>query len=314
MRYFLKKLSSLIITLLVISLLSFVAFSVIPGDAALSKLGTNATTSQIEQLREQYGLDKPLPERYVNWLSGAVRGDFGDSYRYSTKTVAELIGSRLPVTVIMAVMSFIIIIGVSIPLGIIAAKYSHKPPDTVINVGSQVTMAIPSFFLGIIITYIFGIILNLFKAGDYISPQKDFWACVRYLIFPSIAVALPKIAMVIKYLRNSLLAEVDKDYVRTAYSKGNTKDQVFKKHIFRNAMIPVITFVAMVVAEILAGSLVIEQVFGIKGMGNLLVTSITARDYPVVQAAVLYITSIVVIINFAVDIFYQLADPRVRYS
>lgn len=140
----------------------------------------------------------------------------------------------------------------------------------------------------------------------------DFWGCVGYLVLPAVAVALPKIAMVVKYLRNSVLGEMKKDYVKTAYSKGNSVNQVLYGHVLRNALIPVITFVAMVVAEILAGSLVIEQVFSIPGMGRLLITSISTRDYPVVQAAVLYITSIVVIINFLVDVLYQLADPRIR--
>ena len=142
--------------------------------------------------------------------------------------------------------------------------------------------------------------------------QEDLKGCIEYLILPAVAVALPKIAMVVKYLRNSVLSEMKKDYVRTAYSKGNSVNQVLYGHVLRNALIPVITFVAMVAAEILAGSLVIEQVFSIPGMGRQTITSISTRDYPVVQAAVLYITSIVVIINFLVDILYQLADPRVR--
>ena len=142
--------------------------------------------------------------------------------------------------------------------------------------------------------------------------EEDMKGGNENLILPALAVALPKIAMVVKYLRNSVLSEMKKDYVRTAYSKGNSVNQVLYGHVLRNALIPVITFVAMVVAEILAGSLVIEQVFSIPGMGRLMITSISTRDYPVVQAAVLYITSIVVIINFLVDVLYQLADPRVR--
>ena len=142
--------------------------------------------------------------------------------------------------------------------------------------------------------------------------QKDFWGCVSFLVLPAVAVALPKVAMVVKYLRNSVVSELKKDYVRTAYSKGGSRTWVLLRHVLRNALIPVITFVAMVVAEILAGSLVIEQVFNIPGMGRLLVSSISSRDYPVVQAAVLYITVIVVVLNFIVDVIYQLADPRIR--
>lgn len=312
MKYFVKKIITLIITLLFISLLTFSAFSVIPGDAAMSKLGVDASPEAIEKLQKEYGLDKPLPVRYARWLGGALQGDFGQSYKYERMTVSQLIATRLPVTVLLAVMSFIIIIVVSVPLGMLSARFSGRWPDIAINQVTQIIMAIPSFFLGIIITYIFGLVLKIFQTGGFVDMDKDFWGCVRFLIFPAIAVALPKIAMVVKYLRNSVLAEVGKDYVRTAYSKGNTETQVLYGHVLRNALIPVITFVAMVVAEILAGSLVIEQVFGIPGMGRLLVSSISTRDYPVVQAAVLYITSVVVIINFLVDILYQVADPRVR--
>jgi ABC-type dipeptide/oligopeptide/nickel transport system permease component len=194
----------------------------------------------------------------------------------------------------------------------LSARYSGKWLDILINQLTQITMAVPSFFLGIILTYIFGLIFKWFQPGGYVGLDQDPAACVRYMIFPAIAVALPKIAMVVKYLRNSVLAELKQDYVRTAYSKGNSVNQVLYGHVLRNALIPVITFVAMVVAEILAGSLVIEQVFSIPGMGRLMITSISTRDYPVVQAAVLYITSIVVIINFIVDVLYQLADPRIR--
>ena len=312
MKYFVKKIITLIITLLFISLLTFSAFSVIPGDAAMSKLGVDASPEAIEKLQKEDGLDKPLPVRYARWLGGALQGDFGQSYKYERMTVSQLIATRLPVTVLLAVMSFIIIIVVSVPLGMLSARFSGRWPDIAINQFTQIIMAIPSFFLGIIITYIFGLVLKIFQTGGFVDMDKDFWGCVRFLIFPAIAVALPKIAMVVKYLRNSVLAEVGKDYVRTAYSKGNTETQVLYGHVLRNALIPVITFVAMVVAEILAGSLVIEQVFGIPGMGRLLVSSISTRDYPVVQAAVLYITSVVVIINFLVDILYQVADPRVR--
>ena len=257
-------------------------------------------------------MDQPVLTRYVHWLGKALHGDFGQSYKYDTMTVTQLLQSRLPITILLAVMSFIIIIVVSLPLGMLSARYAGKWLDVVINQVTQITMAIPSFFLGIILTVIFGLVLKVFQPGGYVSMQEDLKGCIEYLILPAVAVALPKIAMVVKYLRNSVLSEMKKDYVRTAYSKGNSVNQVLYGHVLRNALIPVITFVAMVAAEILAGSLVIEQVFSIPGMGRLMITSISTRDYPVVQAAVLYITSIVVIINFLVDILYQLADPRVR--
>ena len=312
MKYFIKKIITLIITLLFISLLTFTAFSVIPGDAAISKLGVDASPEAIARVRAEYELDQPVMTRYVHWLEKALHGDFGRSYKYDTMTVTQLLKSRLPVTILLAVMSFVIIVVIALPLGMLSARFAGKWLDVLINQLTQITMAIPSFFLGIILTYIFGLVFKVFQPGGYVSMEEDMKGCIEYLVLPAVAVSLPKIAMVVKYLRNSVLSEMKKDYVRTAYSKGNSVNQVLYGHVLRNALIPVITFVAMVVAEILAGSLVIEQVFSIPGMGRLMITSISTRDYPVVQAAVLYITSIVVIINFLVDVLYQLADPRVR--
>ncbi|MCD8131770.1 MAG: ABC transporter permease [Lachnospiraceae bacterium] len=299
-------------TLLLITLLTFTAFTVIPGDAALSKLGTDATEEQVEALREEMGLNDPLPARYFQWLSSALRGDFGESYQYSGVTVAGLLATRLPVTLLLAVMSLILILVISFPLGILSAVYAGKWPDTLINQISQVAMAVPAFFLGMMMTWVFGLVLKWFQPGAFIDPFEDFGGCVRYMIFPAVAVALPRIAMVVKFLRNSILSELNQDYVRTARSRGARSFRVLCGHVLKNALIPVITFLAMVIAEILAGSIVVEQVFGLPGMGRLLITSISARDYPVVQAIVTYITAVVVIINFIVDILYQFVDPRVR--
>ena len=314
MKFLLKKLITLIITLLIISFLTFTAFSVIPGDASLTRLGSNATGEQIEALRDKMGLNDPLPVRYGRWITGVLHGDFGESLRYEATTVGSLLADRLPVTVLLAVISFIIIVIFSIPLGLVGARFSGKWPDVLMNQITQIIMAVPPFFLGIILTYIFGLILQFFQPGKFIQPSEDFWGSVKYLIFPAIAVALPKIAMVIRFLRNSVLTELKKDYVRTAYSKGNGDNRVLYIHVLKNAMIPVITFLAMVVAEILAGSIIVEQVFSVPGVGRLLIGSISNRDYPVVQAIILYITSVVVIINFTVDILYQYLDPRVKIS
>ena len=312
MKYIGKRFITLIITLLCISAITFAAFSVIPGNASLTKLGTDATPEQIAALEKELGLDQPVTTRYFNWLKDALRGDFGDSYQYDNTTVTSLLASRLPVTVLLAVMAFLLIILVSIPLGILSARFSGKLPDTLINVITQITMAIPPFFLGILLTYIFGLVLKWFQPGQFISPKESFWGCVCYLIFPAVAVALPKIAMVIKFLRNSVLGQMGQDYVRTAYSRGNTKSSVLYRHVLKNAFIPVITFMALIIAEILAGSIIVEQVFSVPGVGRLLITAISSRDYPVVQAIVTYVTALVVTINFLVDVLYQVIDPRIR--
>ena len=312
MKYIGKRFITLIITLLCISAITFAAFSVIPGNASITKLGTDAAPEQIAALEKELGLDQPVTTRYFNWLKDALRGDFGDSYQYDNTTVTSLLASRLPVTVLLAVMAFLLIILVSIPLGILSARFSGKLPDTLINVITQITMAIPPFFLGILLTYIFGLVLKWFQPGQFISPKESFWGCVCYLIFPAVAVALPKIAMVVKFLRNSVLGQMEQDYVRTAYSRGNTKSSVLYRHVLKNAFIPVITFMALIIAEILAGSIIVEQVFSVPGVGRLLITAISSRDYPVVQAIVTYVTALVVTINFLVDVLYQVIDPRIR--
>lgn len=312
MKYITRKFVTLIITLLLISAMTFGAFSVIPGDASISRLGTEATEEQIEALREELGLNRPLHERYFTWASGAVRGDFGESFRYSKTTVQELLSARLPVTMLLAVIALVMIFVVSVPLALLSVRYRNRWQDTLISQLVQVSMAVPSFFLGILLTYFFGIALHMFQPGKFIDPSEDFWGSVRYLVFPAMAIALPKGAMVIRFIRDAVLGEMGKDYVRTARSKGNGRHRILYVHVLKNALIPVITFSAMIAAQILAGSIVVEQVFSVPGIGRLLVSSISSRDYPVVQAIVIYITAIVVIMNFVVDVIYQLADPRVK--
>lgn len=310
MKYIGKKLSTTLITLLCISFLVYLAFDVIPGDAALAALGTDATPESLEALREQLGLNRPFLQRYVAWLFDFIRGDFGMSYKYQMP-VAEMIGSKLPITIIMAVISFFIMIAISLPVGIYTAKHSGKLADRLIMAVNQVMMSVPHFFMGIMITYLFGLILELFTPGGFVSYETDFGGFLAYIIFPCIAIAIPKIAMSVKMLRSSCIEEAKKDYVRTAYSKGNNTDKVLYRHVLRNAMIPVITMWGMTLADMLVGSIVIEQVFNIPGIGRILLTSISYRDYPVVETIIVLIAFVVIVTNFFVDLIYQLIDPRI---
>ena len=310
MKYIGKKLSITLITLLCISFLVYLAFDVIPGDAALAALGTDATPESLEALREQLGLNRPFLQRYVAWLFDFIRGDFGMSYKYQMP-VAEMIGSKLPITIIMALISFFIMIAISLPVGIYTAKHSGKLTDRLIMAVNQVMMSVPHFFMGIMITYLFGLILKLFTPGGFVSYETDFGGFLAYIIFPCIAIAIPKIAMSVKMLRSSCIEEAKRDYVRTAYSKGNNTDKVLYRHVLRNAMIPVITMWGMTLADMLVGSIVIEQVFNIPGIGRILLTSISYRDYPVVETIIVLIAIVVIVTNFFVDVIYQLIDPRI---
>ncbi len=310
MKYIIKKVISMIITLVVVSLCVFLAFSIIPGDPALKKLGTEASPELIAQTREQMGLNDPVIVRYFRWFGAFLQGDMGKSYNYSVP-VAGMILNKIPITLTMAIMSFLLTIVVSIPLGIITAKHEGGMLDRVVTVINQIIMAVPPFFSGILITFIFGMVLKLFKPGGFISYSEDFAGFVGYLVFPSIAVSLPKIAMTVKMLRGSVIDEAKKDYTRTAYSRGNDTNGVLYRHVLKNALIPVITFLGMLLADMIAGSIVIEQVFGIPGISRILLTSISNRDYPVVEAIIMGIAMIVIVTNLLVDIIYRIVDPRI---
>ena len=310
-RSLVKRLAILIGTLLLVTILAFLAFSVIPGDPTLSILGAEATDEQIAVLRTQLGLDLPIHVRYWNWLSAFVTGDFGRSYRYNM-SVAELLGPRIGVTLTLALMAFVLILIIAIPLGLLCAWKQGSWLDRALTVLNQINMAIPNFVLGIVLVYLFGLLLHLFQPNGFVYPSESVGRYLWFMFFPALAVALPKAAMTVKMLRGSILSEGREDYIRTAYSKGNSTGSVLRRHVLRNAMIPTVTFIALTVADIVAGSIVVEQVFAVPGMGLMLISSIGSRDYPVVQAIVVIIAAAVVLCNFLADILYRVMDPRLR--
>ena len=311
MKYILKKTGTLIITLLIVSFLTFLAFDVIPGDAARSKLGTEATAEQVEALQEEMGLNDPVPVQYARWLGGLVTGDLGESYSYSMP-VWELLRDKLPIAAALTVMSFLLILVLSVPLGIYTAQREGTWADRILMVLDQVAMSVPGFFWGILITLLFGLILKWFTPGAYVPVSESFGGFLGYLIAPSVAIALPRCAMGVKMLRSSVLAQLEKDYVRTAYARGNGRRRVMYRHVLKNALLPVLTFWGMTIADIVANSIIIEQVFTIPGMGSLLITSISNRDYPVALGIIVLIAFFVIVVNFIVDILYGRIDPRIR--
>lgn len=311
MKTLVKRVLLLIATLLLVTILAFVAFSIIPGDPTSSILGVEATQEQIAALRDRLGLDLPIWQRYLHWLGGLLTGDLGESYNYGMP-VAQLLSTCVTHTLTLAVLAFVLIVAISLPLGIIAARYEGGVVDRVLTILNQITMSVPNFVAGILLVYVFGLVLRLFQPGAIVSPQTGWGPYLWYMLFPALAVALPRSAMTVKMLRGAILSELGQDYIRTAYSKGNSKTSALWRHVLRNAMIPVVTFLAMTVADIMAGSIVVEQVFGIPGLGKMLVTSIGNRDYPVVQAIVVLIATVVVVCNFAADLLYRVMDPRLR--
>ena len=311
MKYVLKKLLSFLVTILIVSFLVFLAFDLIPGDAATAILQTEATPERLDALRQELGLYDPFFVRYFRWLWNFVRGDFGESYIYGVSVGSLLVG-KLPITFTLTIMAFFFTVISSVPIGVYCGKKAGTFIQKMMFVVSQIFMAVPPFFMGILLTFIFGLVLHWFRPGSYVSYQTDFWGFVGYLICPAIAMAIPKSAMSVKLLYGKITSEAGKDYVRTAYSRGNATGAVLYRHVLPNALIPTVTFWGMALADMVVGGIIIEQVFGIPGIGRILLSSISNRDYPVVMAIIVMIAAIVIFVNTLTDILYYVLDPRIR--
>lgn len=311
MKYILKRVLILLLTLFMVSILAFSAFNIVPGDPAALILGTQASPERLDALREQLGLNQSIPTQYIQWVTGFLHGDYGQSIKYSVP-VRDLLADRLPVTLGLSLLSILLIVTISIPIGVYAAKKRNTLVDRIINTFTMAGISVPSFFLGVIFIWIFGIVLKFFTPGKYIAYSDNFVGFMGFLLFPALAIAIPNIATVVKFLRSSMIGQFGSDYVRTAYSKGNQDGAVLYRHVLKNALVSILPLLGMIVAEIFSGSIIIEQVFGIPGIGRLLVSSITSRDFPLVETLVVYIAFVVVLVNTAVDILLQVIDPRIR--
>ncbi len=313
MNYVFKKTGVLIATLLLVSLLAFLAFQIIPADPVTMMLGTDYTPERAEALRHQLGLDRGVLVRYWDWLSGFVRGDMGVSYSYAVE-VREVLRGKIAVTAALSLLSWVLVTAVSIPLGIALARYKGRRLERISVSLNQILMSVPSFFLGILLTWLFGLVLHLFTPGRFVPFSESFWGCLGYLFFPALAISIPKTAKTAKLLRSAILGEMKRDYVLTAYSHGNSRWMVISRHVLRNAMLPVVTYLAMSLADIVASSIIVEQVFVVPGLGRLLIASISNRDFPVALCIVVMIAFVVVVMNYLADLLTQAIDPRVRLS
>ncbi len=313
MSYVFRKTGALIATLLLVSLLAFLAFQIIPADPVTMMLGTDYTPERAEALRRQLGLDRGMLVRYWDWLSGFVRGDMGTSYSYAIE-VREVLRGKIAVTAALSLLSWVLVTGVSIPLGIALARYKGRRFEQLTLALNQLLMSVPSFFLGILFTWLFGLVLRLFAPGRFVPFSDSFWGCIGYLFFPALAISIPKIAKTAKLLRSAILGEMKQDYVLTAYSHGNSRWMVIRRHVLRNALLPVVTYLAMSLADIVASSIIIEQVFVVPGLGRLLIASISNRDFPVALCIVVMIAFVVVVMNYLADLLTQVIDPRVSLS
>ena len=313
LQFILKRFFLLLVTMILVSFLTFLAFELVSGDPARTMLGTEATAEQLSALRQELGLDKPFMVRYIQWLGGFFSGNLGISYIYR-QPVWDLIASKLELTLLLSLMSFVLIAVISIPLGIFSYRLTGgfwDWPRTALN---QLCMAVPPFFTGILVSWEFGIILRLFTPGDFPSLHADFTRALQHLFFGAVCLSIPRIAMTVRMMRATVISEMNKAYVRTAISRGNDRHSVLTRHVLKNAMVPVVTFLGQTLAELVGAGIVVEQVLGIPGMGRFLVTSISHRDYPVVQAIVVILAFWVVTVGTVADLMNQFIDPRLRAS
>lgn len=311
MMYILRRIILLITTILLVSIITFGVFQILPGDPVRTMLGTEADPTQIENLRSELGLDRPLYEQYVDWMKGLLTGQLGNSIRFSMP-VKELLFDRLPVTMSLAGLTLIIVLIISLPLGMFAARRQNKLSDVSLSTVTQIGMAVPSFWLGMMLILYIGLQFSFFKISGYIPWTQSVAGALSTLILPALTIAIPQIAVNFRYVRTAILEQVQLDYVRTIRSKGMSEQNVMYKHVLKNSMIPILTVFGLIMAEVVAGTIIVEQVFSLPGIGQLLITAISNRDFPLVQGIVMYITVVVVMINFIVDVLYSVLDPRIR--
>jgi peptide/nickel transport system permease protein len=309
--FFLKKLLWALATLVFASILVFLALEIVPGDPAQVMLGINATDDAVAALRESLGLNKPALERYFSWVSGMLVGDFGRSYTYSVD-VRELVADRIAISLPLALIALALSTIIALPVGIYAASRRGKIADTIVMAISQFGIAIPNFWFALLMVYVLAIWLQLVPAGGFPGWSEGFWPALKSLLLPAIALALPQAAILSRVTRSALLETMGEDYIRTARAKGLSKRATLWNHALRNAMIPVLTILGLQFAYLLAGTIIIENVFYLPGLGRLVFQAINLRDLIVVESVVMMLVATIIVINLLVDLAYIWVDPRLR--
>jgi peptide/nickel transport system permease protein len=312
-RYVLRRVAALVATLFFVSVLVFLAIRVLPGDPAQVIMGTEGSPEATARLRETMGLNRPLLVQYLQWLGGALRGDLGVSIQYDVP-VGRLIMSRLPVTLPLTLMAALLMLGTALPLGLLAATRHRRLGDYLTMIVSQVGIAVPSFWSGLLLILLFAVHLGWLQSGGFAGWSSGLWPGLRSLLLPAVALGLFQAAVLIRATRSAVLDVLREDYVRTARAKGVPERTVIGKHTLRNALIPIVTVAGIQLGQLMAGSIILESVFALPGLGRLALGAITARDLPVVQGVTLFVAASIVIINFLVDLAYLIFDPRIRYD
>ena len=312
LRYQLRRAAQALVVLVGAAELVLLLLQLVPGDPVRSAMGTRFNPEVYEELRAAAGLDRPLHEQLINYLAGAATGDFGGSFR-NGESVFELVVARLPATISLAVAALVIALLISFPLGIVSAMRHGKLVDHFARIGSQVGISVPDFWLGILLILLFTSTLGWLPPSGYVPLTEDPARWLRHVLLPALTVGLISGSILTRFIRSATLESNDQDFARTARAKGLSESMVMRDHVLRNAMVPIITVAGIQLASLLGGVIVVEVLFAWPGLGRLTYDAVLARDYTVVQGAVLLVAFIFLVANLVVDLLYALIDPRIRY-
>ena len=313
-KYILKRIAGVIVTLLILSVAIFSITHIMSGDPALAMLGSDASAEQVEALRAEMGLDQPLTAQYISWIKDTISGDLGDSY-FRHQTVIQALSERIGPSTELAIISELIAILIGIPLGITAAKRKGGAVDLAASSAAILGMSMPAFLLGLLFILLFSVNMGVLPVSGYVTVAKGRFANhLSYMVIPCVTMGLVQSALIMRITRSSFAEVMGKDYIKTAKAKGLKERVILYKHVFRNAGATIVTILGQSFGSLIAGVAVLETMFNIPGMGQLIVDSVLKRDYPVIQGAVLFVSILYVLINLVVDISYGFIDPRIRVT
>lgn len=309
--FILRRLLSAIPVLFVVSLMTFLVMWLVPGDVSAELGGTDASPSQIEQIRERLGLDRPIYERAALWYGNLLRGDLGQSYLLN-RSVSEAVIERLPVTLSLTGLALVLSVVIGLGLGVLASIRHNGWVDRTAMIAALIGLSVPDFWLGLVLIILFGVSLGWLPTGGFVPLHEDFIGWARSMTLPALTLAITQMGIIARMTRSSMLDVLNQDYVRTARAKGLSRQKIILKHALRNAMVPILTTIGVTTGVLLSGAVVIESVFSLPGIGRLIIGSIQRRDFPIIQGGLLVTAAVFVMVNIIVDILYGVFDPRIR--
>jgi peptide/nickel transport system permease protein len=307
-----RRLVAIVPVLTVVAILVFLMLRLTPGDPAAVIAGDNATSDQIDMIREKLGLNLPIWQQFGIWIGDVLRGNFGESYFFK-KTVVELINQRIEPTLALSTCALVFAIAISVPIGVLAAYRQGSLFDRVVMGFSVMGFSVPGFVIAYCLIYVFAIWLSWLPVQGYVRIGVDFWGFLEHMVLPTVTLSVGFIALISRITRASVLEVLNEDYIRTARAKGLSNRVVLMRHALRNAAVPILTVIGIGIAIVIGGSIITESVFGLPGVGRLTVEAVLSRDFPTIQAVILMFSVVYVVVNLLIDISYTLFDPRIRY-